>query len=257
MVNPLTPKALGTTGMHVSLLSLGTVKFGRDRGVKYPTPVHIPSDVQARSLLSKAWDLGLNLLDTAPAYGNSEQRLGELIDPAQPWLICTKVGEEFDPVSGQSRHNFSAEHTQLSVERSLRRLGRDCLDIVLIHSDGEDEQILTRWGTLHALQDLKAKGLIRAVGMSHKSVHGAQLALTQGADVLMATLNRQDTQDAKIIEQASAAGCGILIKKALASGFGSSEDLKFVADHKGVDSIVIGTTNERHLEQNVLAITDT
>ena len=245
MVTPLTLNPLGDTGLMVSKLSLGTVKFGRDQGVRYPTPVKIPSDSEAITLLNSAAEMGINLLDTAPAYGNSEVRLGNLLKKAAGrWLLCTKVGEEF--ANGVSSHDFSPEHCRMSVERSLQRLGVEVLDIVLIHSDGNDIDILQHQGTLKALQALKSEGKIRAVGMSHKTLAGGELAVAQGADVIMATLNRSETEDVGLIRDAAAAGCGVLIKKALRSGHGSAEDLTFVAGHAGVHSIVVGTTSADH-----------
>ena len=65
-------RPLGATGLQVSPLGLGTVKFGRNQGVKYPQAFNLPSDREALALLELAWDLGINLLDTAPAYGESE-----------------------------------------------------------------------------------------------------------------------------------------------------------------------------------------
>ena len=72
-------RPLGDTGLAVSPLGLGTVKFGRDQGVKYPSGFTIPDDHEAADLLALAHDLGINLIDTAPAYGRSEERLGPLL----------------------------------------------------------------------------------------------------------------------------------------------------------------------------------
>jgi len=236
-------------------LSLGTVKLGREQGVKYPTRVIIPDDRAARALLDCAQELGINTLDTAPAYGRSEIRLGALIAGERDrWVLCTKVGEEFE--DGESRFDFTPEHCRFSVERSLHRLGTDVLDIVLIHSDGNDRDILQRYGTLQALQTLKQEGKIRAVGMSHKTTEGGTLAVAAGADVIMATLNREYTQEQTLIADAAAQGCGVLIKKAMSSGHGQADDLAFVAAHAGVHSIVVGTTNPAHLRQNAAVLVD-
>jgi aryl-alcohol dehydrogenase-like predicted oxidoreductase len=100
----------------------------------------------------------MNLLDTAPAYGESEERLGRLLRRCRrDWVIVTKVGEEFQ--DGKSRFDFSAAATRASVERSLRRLGVDALDAVLIHSSGDDLHILEREGVLPVLLDLQRGGL--------------------------------------------------------------------------------------------------
>ena len=72
-------RPLGSTGLMVSPLGLGTGKLGRDQGVKYPSGFQIPDDDEARMLLKLARDLGINLIDTAPAYGRSEERLGPLL----------------------------------------------------------------------------------------------------------------------------------------------------------------------------------
>jgi aryl-alcohol dehydrogenase-like predicted oxidoreductase len=142
-------RRLGSTAITVSLLGLGTVKLGRDTGVRYPRPFRIPDDAAAGRLLARARDLGIDLIDTAPAYGASEERLGRLLaGQRDAWVIVTKVGEEFE--NGRSRHDFTPEHVRFSVERSLRRLATDRLDVVLIHSDGDDVAILDRYGTLEA-----------------------------------------------------------------------------------------------------------
>jgi aryl-alcohol dehydrogenase-like predicted oxidoreductase len=242
-------RAFGNTGFSTAQLALGLVKLGRTEGLKYPGTTTIPSDAEARELFAKAQDLGINLLDTAPAYGNSEERLGTLLrGQRDQWLVSTKVGEAFD--GRNSSYDFSAEACEKSVERSLKRLQTDYLDIVLIHSDGSDLDILQNHGTLEVLLTLKKAGKIRAVGMSHKTVAGAELAIEQGADVLMATLNAGYTDELGVIEAAAQAGVGVLIKKALSSGHGQASDLAWVAEQSGVGSIVIGTTNLDHLEQN-------
>src|SRR5690606_10695887 len=86
------------------------------------------------------------------------------------WVIVTKVGEEFD--NGESHFDFSPAHTRRSVERSLQRLGTDYLDVVLVHSDGNDLAIVEQHGTLEALAKMKQEGLIRAFGLSGKTVEG-------------------------------------------------------------------------------------
>ena len=245
--------ALGNTGLQVARLSLGTVKLGRSEGVKYPTPVAIPDDREARALLDAARELGINLLDTAPAYGTSEERLGQLLKGEQDaWHICTKVGEEF--VDGASQHDFSPAHCRLSIDRSLKRLGRERLDLVLIHSNGDDVAILEDSGIWETLQELKSTGKIGAIGLSHKTPAGAERSLALGADVMMATLNRDHQEDAGVIARAAQAGCGVLIKKALASGYGSAADLTWVAAQPGVHTIVVGTTSIDHLRANAAAV---
>ena len=252
-------RPLGATGLRVSPLGLGTVKFGRNRGVKYPRAFELPSDRDALALLATAWDLGINLLDTAPAYGSSEERLGRLLQRCpQDWVIVTKVGEEFD--EGGSRFDFSAAATRASVERSLKRLGVEALDAVLIHSDGDDLGILEREAALPTLLDLKRAGWVRAVGMSSKTVAGG-LRAVECCDLVMVTYNLRQRDELSVIRAAGAASKGVLIKKGLLGGHLDQvaetdpvlASLRLIYAEPGASSAVIGTLDPAHLRANAAA----
>lgn len=254
-------KLIADTGVQVSPLGLGTVKLGRNKGVKYPKHFQIPDDKKVLDLLDQAWDLGINLLDTAPAYGNSELRLGELLSQ-QPhdFVVATKVGETFDAKTGESFYNFTPEFIIASIQQSLKKLRRDTLDIVLIHSDGNDKHIIEHYGALETLADLKQQGLIRAIGMSTKTVKGGLLALQQ-SDLAMVMHNLEYQQEQAVLDQAKLDNKGIFIKKALASGHLTAIDksldivqknFDFIYSHPAVTSIIIGTINPTHLEDNVV-----
>ncbi len=209
-------RPLGATELLVSPLGLGTVKLGRDQGVKYPNGFTIPDDAAARELLAQAHDLGINLIDTAPAYGTSETRLGPLLrGQRQQWVIVSKVGEEFD--NGQSHFDFSPAHTRFSVERSLKRLETDFIDLVLVHSDGNDVAILRDSGVYETLAELKREGKIRGFGLSGKTVAGGLLALEQG-DCAMVTYNLNEQSEQAVLDYAELHGKGILIKKPWPAG---------------------------------------
>ena len=251
-------RALGSTGLRVSPLGLGTVKFGRNRGVKYPQSFELPSDREALTLLELAWDLGMNLLDTAPAYGESEERLGRLLRRCRrDWVIVTKVGEEFQ--DGESRFDFSAAATRASVERSLRRLGVEALDAVLIHSSGDDLHILEWEGVLPVLLDLQRAGWVRSIGMSTKTVAGG-LRVLECCDVVMLTYNLSEREEWQVIQAARAAGKGVLIKKGLRSGHLDRTagidpvraSMELIFAEPGVSSVVVGTLNPVHLRANVV-----
>jgi len=251
-------RELGNTALQTSALGLGTVKLGRNQGVKYPQGFELPDDREAAALLQQARDLGINLIDTAPAYGSSEERLGTLLrGQRKAWIICSKVGEEFQ--HGVSHYDFSPEHTRRSVERSLRRLGTDVIDIVLVHSDGNDMEIIQRWGTLEALAELKKAGLIRAFGMSSKTVAGGQAA-ARVCDVVMLTYNLAQREEAAVLDTCLELGTGALVKKALASGHlaqmkdpvQASMDLVF--SHPGTGAAIVGTITPAHLAANVAAV---
>jgi aryl-alcohol dehydrogenase-like predicted oxidoreductase len=247
---------LGSTDMSVSCVGLGTVKFGRNQGVKYPQAFELPSDKAIQELLACAQDLGINLLDTAPAYGISEERLGKIVKNRKEWIVCTKAGEEF--VDGDSVYEFSPEKIRKSVERSLQRLKTDYLDIVLVHSNGDDKKIIEEDGALQMLAELKKAGLIRAFGMSTKTIDGGMLAVDQ-SDVVMVTYNPVNPEDRPVIAHAHEKKKGIFIKKALASGHLdkiSKEDpvmaaMQFIFQEPGVTSVILGTLSPNHLKHNV------
>lgn len=249
--------SLGRTGIQVSRVGLGTVKWGRNQKINYPTPFSLPSDDDILALLDCAQGLGINVLDTAPAYGTSEERIGNLLKhKRQEWVLCTKVGEEFE--RGESRFDFTPQAIRQSIERSLKRLHTDVLDIVLVHSNGEDKKIIEEYGVFDTLASLKQAGCIRAFGMSTKTREGGLLAVDQ-ADVVMVTYNPLYKEEKDVICQAHQKNTGILIKKALASGHLHTiqgEDpvrttMQFILSEPGVSSIIVGTINPAHLEHNV------
>ena len=251
------------TGIEVSPIGFGTVKLGRDQGVKYPDSFIIPDDQQVLNLLGLARDLGINLLDTAPAYGTSEERLGQLFTRHKglrsQWVICSKVGEEFE--NGESRFDFSPGHIRFSVERSLRRLNTNVIEMMLVHSSGDDVNIIEQSGCLEVLADLKKEGKILASGMSTKTPEGGILALKH-SDIAMVTYNLNEQGEKPVLDYAHEHNRGILIKKALASGHAclhSSvntgdpvyDSMKLVFSHPAVSSAIVGTINPTHLRQNV------
>lgn len=252
---------LGSTDLQVSPLGWGTVKLGRDQQVKYPTDFTLPDDHQAATLLALAQELGLNLLDTAPAYGISEERLGKLLEKQrQQWVICTKAGEEF--AAGESSFDFTPAHLRFSLERSLRRLRTDYLDLVLVHSDGRDTEIIERYEVFDQLEQFKRAGWIRAYGMSTKTVEGGLLT-AQHADVVMVTYNPWYEDEVAVIDECHKRNKGVLVKKALASGHLDRDaananadpvltSLQLVLNYPGVTSAIVGTINPRHLHDNVM-----
>lgn len=278
-------KRLGRTDIEVSTFGLGTVKFGRTQSLKYPQAFTLPSDEQLRALLNGAREMGVNFVDTAPSYGYSEERLGDLLRrERKDWVISTKVGEEFEADKfsdeGKSHFDFSPKHIRISVERSLRRLRTDYLDLVMLHSDGNDLDILHNSGALQTLQQLKQEGWIRALGISSKTIEGGLLA-AEVCDAVMLMYHADYTDEEPVIAKSAQQGVAVLLKKVLASGHichdappvqatrqctedqvaGQQENqnqdpiqsaLNFAYAHPGVTSAVIGTVNLQHLRANLI-----
>jgi len=252
-------RALGGTGIQVSKIGFGLIKLGRNTGMKYPEAYDLPSDETAMGLLDTARELGINLLDTAPAYGTSEERLGALLrarGDRESWVISTKAGEEYD---GVSRFDFSPGAITASCERSLRRLGTDRVELLLVHSDGVSETRFDELGTFDALEALKRRGLIRAFGVSFKTGEGARAAVER-CDLVMAPYSVAAPELGWTIDHAASLGVGVLIKKGLASGrVGEGhgvpvrEAVRYVFERPGVSSVVVGTLKAQNLREVALA----
>ncbi len=254
----LPQRPLGSTGLHVSVLGLGTVKFGRNQKIRYPT-FELPTDEAICGLLDAACGYGITLLDTAPAYGIAEERLGNLLGTwRNQFVLITKTGEEF--ANGESTYDFSAEHTRLSVERSLKRLKTNRLDCVLVHCPRNDFEVLSQSDVFVELQKLKDRGDIRSFGASTYTIEGGMFAV-ETADVVMVAYSADYRAEEAIIKRAAALNKGVLIKKGLGSGNLASgaagrsleDNLRPVLTLPGVSSLIVGTINPDHLRENVAA----
>ncbi len=230
-------------------IGFGSFKIGRNEGIKYPTGYELPTDDEVAALLNGVLDLGCNLIDTAPAYGISEERIGRAIAHRRAeFVLSTKVGETFE--HGESTYDYSESAVLASIDRSRQRLKSDFLDLVFIHSNGEDERILTETAVVPVLQELKSRGVIGAIGLSGKTIAGAQLAMSW-ADALMVEYNLKDQSHAELITAAAAAKIAVLVKKGLGSGsFPADESIRFVLGHPGVTSLVIGGLSLNHFRNN-------
>lgn len=255
-------RPLHSTDLLVSSLGLGTVKFGRNQSVKYPTAFDLPSDEAILELLDLARAEGINLLDTAPAYGTSEERLGRLLGSRRDeWVIVSKAGEDF--VEGKSHFDFSPAAITASVERTLLRLRTDRVECLLLHSDGNDLAVLDQSGAVETLLTLKAQGKIRAAGISTKTLAGGLRAVTLGLDVVMVTYNPWCRNEEPILDMAAEAGTSVFLKKALGSGWFGGESppenpvataFEFIFRHPATTAAIVGTINPQHLRENCAAL---
>jgi aryl-alcohol dehydrogenase-like predicted oxidoreductase len=234
----------------VSPIGFGAFKIGRNEGTKYPAGYALPEDREAQRLLNGVLDLGVNLIDTAPAYGTSEERIGRLLAGRRAeFVISTKVGESFD--EGQSSYDFSTAAVAASIERSLRRLRTDVLDLVFVHAHGGDVQILEETDVVAALHAARQRGDVRKIGFSGKTVAAARSAM-EWADALMVEYHADDVSHAEVMADAAKMGVGVIVKKALASGRLEPERaIGHALRHSGVTSVLVGTLCLEHLRENV------
>jgi aryl-alcohol dehydrogenase-like predicted oxidoreductase len=251
-------RRFASTGKSVSVLGLGTVKFGRNQGVKYPEGegFALPTDQDISSLLDLCLERGINLLDTAPAYGTSEERLGPLLGKRRKdFFIVTKTGEEFD--NGKSSYHFTAEHTRKSVERSLTRLKTNYLDCVLVHSSKNDLEVIEKTPVLETLARLKEEGRILSFGVSTYTVEGGKRAADL-CDAVMVSYNKAHLAEKSVISYAHEHGKAVLVKKGLASGHvstlgGLETNIRFILETPGVTSLVFGSLSPANILNNIKA----
>ena len=246
-------RPLGQTGLLVTPLGFGAFKIGRNEKVKYPQPYDLPDDAAVERLLNGVLDAEINLIDTAPAYGISEERIGKFISQRRSeFVLSTKVGERF--VNGESSFDFTGLGVRASVADSLKKLRTEVLDILFVHSNGDDLTIQQQTDVVPTLQKLKHLGYLRAIGFSGKTPAGAEAAL-DWADVVMVEYHLNDTSHADVIAAAASRGVGIVVKKGLASGhLPPAEALRFVLANPHVASVIVGGLSLEHLRANAAAV---
>ncbi len=157
-------RKLGKSGIEVSVVGVGCNNFGR----------RIHDVAAARAVVHRALDLGINLFDTADAYGNgtSESFLGQAVGTKrQQVVIATKFG--WGSPSGTSKRTITR-----TVEQSLKRLGTDYIDLYQVHFPDPNVPIEE---TLRALDELVQAGKVRAIGCSNFSAAQASKALETSA----------------------------------------------------------------------------
>lgn len=151
-------RRLGKSGYMVSKIGLGTVQFGLDYGF-----TKRKSQDEVDEILNCADKLGINLIDTARSYGDSEKKIGNYISQNKHnFIIATKLEKlTYDDVEAEERMKSKVLS---SINTSLEELKLDHLDILQLHQ--ADEFILSKDGFWDLLFSLKKKGIVRCLGVS-------------------------------------------------------------------------------------------
>jgi aryl-alcohol dehydrogenase-like predicted oxidoreductase len=179
----------------------------------------------------------------------SEERIGRFLSHRRKeFILSTKVGETFE--NGQSTYDYTAAAIRDSIHRSLQRLRTEVLDLVFIHSRGDDEAILSQSDLVPTLQSLREAGWIRFLGISGKTPAGARLAM-DWACALMVEYHLEDTSHDAVMSEARNRGIGVVVKKGLASGkLSPAAAIPFVLKNPAVASLIVGGLNLEHLKDN-------
>lgn len=213
----LARRTLGQTGIEVSRLALGGL-FVSSQGGEFE---------QSRAAVSRAVELGVNYIDTAPTYGDSEAVLGRIlpeVDPGSALVVSTKLGgwpEPFDPKN--------TEALRASFERSLERLGRDRIDLLMVHEpdrpglyDWWDDFARVQGPVIDLLDVLREEGLVRGVGLGGTTVHEmAHLCASGKFDVVLTAFNYSllwREAEHTVIRTAAEQGMGVIIGSPLQQG---------------------------------------
>ncbi|MCP4165561.1 MAG: aldo/keto reductase [Chloroflexi bacterium] len=160
-------RQLGFTDLHLTTVGLGTWAIGGPWQWGWGPQ----DDADSIAAIQQALDLGINWIDTAPAYGlgHSEEVIGQAVQGRKDGLIiatkCSRVWD--DPSSGQIHGNLQAWSIRQEVEESLRRLDVDVIDLYQIHWPQPDEDIEQAWEEIARLVEV---GKIRYAGASNFSV---------------------------------------------------------------------------------------
>lgn len=205
--------------LDLAQLGLGLIGIGRVWGaVQKP----VPPESEARALLEKAFSLGIQVFDTAPAYGLSERRLGAFLksltkEQRQTIFIATKFGEHWND-DGTTRVDHSYDALMRSLDRSVELLGD--IDLLQVHKasvlalQGDD----LRW----ALEGAQAMD-IPQFGASVSDIEAGRLALTMGFHWLQMPLNIENRQMEPLVGEAQAAGVKTISNRPFANGAGLAE----------------------------------
>lgn len=212
-------RSLGRTGLECSEVGLGTWAFASqiygavDRG-------------DALRTVKRALDEGINLFDTAPLYGDSERNgiseevLGKALgDRLESVIISTKFGRYS---TDGAAPNFHAQRAYESVEGSLRRLGRDHVDVLFFHSPFGPQDIHD--DVWQALADLKDQGKVRFIGHSISMFQDTEgmsreWAAERKIDVIQVVYSLMNRESTDLIRDLGSAGVGIVARESLANGF--------------------------------------
>lgn len=174
-------------------------------------------DAEQGRVISRALELGFTLFDTADVYGagRMERLLGRATIGRDDVVMVTKGGT--DRSTAPARKRFDAAYLRTSVERSLRRLGRDRVDLYLLHGPGLPA--LENSDAVATLLDLKAEGKIAHWGVSAGDVTVGRAALRAGAEVIELAYNLLHSSDLhRLSGEVIVSGAGVLARSTLAYG---------------------------------------
>lgn len=227
---------LGNTGIQVTEVGVGVLTVGRNQ-------LDLPLE-EGAAVLRYALECGINFLDTAEYY------------ETYPYIKQALQGTNFEPVIASKSLALSYAEMKYAIEDARKELDRDVIEIFLLHEVRNDPDFQNRAGAWECLQDAKAKGLIKAVGISTHHVDvAAKASEINEIDVLFPLINFRSLgirkgpgpgtkeEMAAEIKKASDAGKGVFAMKVFGGGNLTGhylEAISYVRGLEGVSSMMIG-----------------
>ena len=208
-------RALGSTGEDVTVLGYGAMELrGLPRGPEI-------ADSDAGRLLNAVLDGGINLIDTSPDYGRSEELIGTHIGHRRDeFFLSSKCGCPLvlpTDTPPPYPHDYTPENVRANVEQSLRRLRTDRLDLVQVHMS-PSEATLREHRTVETLKELQAEGKIRFIGMSGILPNLPDHLAMGVFDVFQIPYSAVQRDHEALIARAADAGAGTFIRGGAARG---------------------------------------
>jgi aryl-alcohol dehydrogenase-like predicted oxidoreductase len=266
-------RKLGRTGLEVTRLGIGLAEIGFDLAAEEKR--------SAEKVLNTALDRGITFLDTAACYNDSEELIGRAVSSRRDeFVLATKCGHVTGGYEGEP---WTAATIRDSIERSLRRLKTDRLDLVQLHSC--DVEVLEKGEVIEALEKAREEGKTRFVGYSGDNEAALWAVRSARFDTLQTSFNLVDQKARyELLGEASRRGMGIITKRPIANAAWGAERspkeyadqyfergrqmaaegpvqgfdgdrillaMGFVAAHPEVDTMIIGTRNPEHLLRNI------
>jgi aryl-alcohol dehydrogenase-like predicted oxidoreductase len=221
-------RGLGKTALRVSEMALGTWGLSGDG--------YGPVDqAEQERVLQRALEMGVTLIDTADAYGagRMERLIGRAIAGRDDVVVVSKGGTDRSTLPPKKR--FDAPYLRQAVERSLKRLGRDRIDVYLLHNPTEN--VVIAESATQALLELRKEGKIGHWGVSVGDVAVGRAALRAGAEVVEIAYSLINASELhRLAGEVMVAGAGVLARSTLAYGLLAgtwSKDREFPAgDHR-------------------------
>ncbi|MFD2334002.1 aldo/keto reductase [Cohnella sp. GCM10020058] len=265
-------RKFGKTDMKVSVLGFGSAEIGMDSSKA--------TDREVGDLLNALLDEGVNVLDSASSYKRSESLIGQLVSSRRSeYYVFSKLGE--GESVGLPYPDWDVRNVRPSIERTLRDLRTDYVDLMMIHSCSE--AVLRQGDLIEALRDLKREGLTRYIGYSGDSTDALYAVNTGVFDALETSINIADQEALQLtVSEAAKRDMGIIAKRPIANavwvrqGLENAPDpyverlekldypflkndsdaiaekaLRFVLSVPYVDTAIVGTTNLAHFRQNI------